>query len=321
MDGRAPHVPVLAETVARLLVEEGPERQDKVLVDATVGAGGHAERILEASAPETRLIGLDRDDAALELARGRLARFGDRVALVRGNFSDLEALVGGTGWGPVDGILYDFGVSSMHLDTAGRGFSYREEAPLDMRMDQLQELTAADVLNTYAHPDLARIIRTYGEERWASRIATFIVEARRRRPLSTTLELVELIRDAVPSAARRGGPHPARRTFQALRIEVNGELDAIGSSLPQAVATLRDGGRLVAISYHSLEDRIVKRFMVSESRGEVPRLRVITSRPVQPEADEVRENPRAKAAKLRAAERWGIHPSGGFRPRPGGSAA
>lgn len=316
-----PHVPVLAETATRLLVEEAPERQDKVFVDATVGAGGHAERLLEASGPGTRLIGLDRDDAALELARERLARFGDRVALVRGNFDRLEQLVGGTDWGPVDGVLYDFGVSSMHLDTPGRGFSYREEAPLDMRMDQFQELTAADVLNTYSHPDLARIIRTYGEERWASRIATFIVEARRRRPLSTTLELVELIRDAVPSAARRGGPHPARRTFQALRIEVNGELDAITASLPQAVATLREGGRLVAISYHSLEDRIVKRFMVSESRGEVPRLRVITSRPVQPEADEIAANPRAKAAKLRAAERWGLHPSGGFKPRPGGSAA
>lgn len=316
-----PHVPVLAETATRLLVEEAPERQDKVFVDATVGAGGHAERLLEASGPGARLIGLDRDDAALELARERLARFGDRVALVRGNFDRLEQLVGGTDWGPVDGVLYDFGVSSMHLDTPGRGFSYREEAPLDMRMDQFQELTAADVLNTYSHPDLARIIRTYGEERWASRIATFIVEARRRRPLSTTLELVELIRDAVPSAARRGGPHPARRTFQALRIEVNGELDAITASLPQAVATLREGGRLVAISYHSLEDRIVKRFMVSESRGEVPRLRVITSRPVQPEADEIAANPRAKAAKLRAAERWGLHPSGGFKPRPGGSAA
>lgn len=321
MDGRAPHVPVLAETVVRLLVEEGSERQVKVFLDATVGAGGHAERLLEASGTRSRLVGLDRDDAALDLARERLARFGERVRLVRGNFDELEELVGGTDWGPVDGILYDFGVSSMHLDTAGRGFSYRDEAPLDMRMDQLQELTAADVVNTYAHPDLARIIRTYGEERWASRIATFIVEARRRRPLSTTLELVELIRDAVPSAARRGGPHPARRTFQALRIEVNGELDAISASLPQAVATLREGGRLVAISYHSLEDRIVKRFMVGESRGEVPRLRVITSRPVQPDADEVEANPRAKAAKLRAAERWGLHPSGGFRPRPGGSAA
>ena len=308
--------------MARFLVEEGTERQDKVFVDATVGAGGHAERVLEAAGGGARLLGVDRDAAALELARERLAQFGDRVRLVHANFDDLEAIVGGSDWGPVDGILYDFGVSSMHFDEAGRGFSYRDEAPLDMRMDQsFQDFTAADVVNTYSHSDLARIIRTYGEERWASRIATFIVEARRRRPLSTTLELVELIRDAVPSAARRGGPHPARRTFQALRIEVNGELDAISASLPQAVATLRDGGRLVAISYHSLEDRIVKRFMVGESRGEVPRLRVITSRPVQPEADEIAANPRAKAAKLRAAERWGLHPSGGFKPRPGGSAA
>ncbi|HJR18754.1 MAG TPA: 16S rRNA (cytosine(1402)-N(4))-methyltransferase, partial [Actinomycetota bacterium] len=160
MDGRAPHVPVLTETTVRVLVLEGTERQDKVFVDATVGAGGHAERLLEASGPGTRLIGLDRDAVALDLAAERLGRFGDRVRLVRGNFDELEALVGGTDWGPVDGVLYDFGVSSMHLDTAGRGFSYREEAPLDMRMDQSQELTAADVVNTYAHPDLARIIRT-----------------------------------------------------------------------------------------------------------------------------------------------------------------
>ena len=321
MDGRASHVPVLADEVARVLVPEGPGQDEQVLVDATVGAGGHAERLLEASGSGSRLLGIDRDESALDIARRRLDRFGDRVRLVQGNFDELEGIVGGVDWGPVGGILYDFGVSSMHLDSPGRGFSYREEAPLDMRMDRIQEFTAADIVNTYPHPDLARIIRTYGEERWASRIATFIVEARRRRPLSTTLELVEIIRDAVPSAARRGGPHPARRTFQALRIEVNGELDAISSSLPQAVATLRDGGRLVAISYHSLEDRIVKRFMVDESRGEVPRLRVITRRPVQPEPEEIAANPRAKAAKLRAAERWGLHPSGGFSPRPGGSAA
>jgi 16S rRNA (cytosine1402-N4)-methyltransferase len=271
--------------------------------------------------PHGELIGIDRDAGALSRARERLTRYRDRVHLTHGNFGDLADLIRAEGRDPVAGVLYDLGVSSMHLDDPARGFSYQHDAPLDMRMDAEQELTAKDVVNTYPQRDLTRILREYGEERWASRIAQFIVRGRRRRPLSTTLELVELIRDAIPSAARRVGPHPARRTFQALRIEVNGELDAIEASLPQAVATLRDGGRLVAISYHSLEDRIVKRFMVRESRGEAPRLRVITGSPVRPAPAEVSSNPRAKAAKLRAAARWGMSSTGGFRPRPGGGAA
>jgi 16S rRNA (cytosine1402-N4)-methyltransferase len=289
------------------------------VVDATVGAGGHAERLLDSMGSGGRLLGLDRDAEALAIARERLARFGDRVRLEHANFDDLEEVVRAAGWDPVAGVLYDLGVSSMHFDDPERGFSYQHDAPLDMRMDRSQSLTAADVLNSYEHPDLARVIRTYGEERWASRIASFIVRARRRRPLSTTLELVELIRDAVPHAARRVGPHPARRTFQALRIEVNGELDALSSSLPQAVATLGASGRLVAISYHSLEDRIVKRFMVAESRGEAPRLRLIVRSPVRPDEAEVIVNPRAKAAKLRAAERLASPPLD-WSP-PDGSAA
>jgi 16S rRNA (cytosine1402-N4)-methyltransferase len=302
VDGRAPHVPVLADQAVGYLVPE-TGRDEGVVVDATVGAGGHAERILDATGPGGRLLGLDRDEEALAIARDRLARFGDRVRLVHANFDDLEDVVSSEGWNPVAGVLYDLGVSSMHFDDAERGFSYQHDAPLDMRMDRSQHLTAREVLNTYPQRDLTRILRTYGEERWASRIAQFVVRARQRRPLSTTLELVELIGDAVPHAARRVGPHPARRTFQALRIEVNGELDALQASLPQAVATLGVGGRLVAISYHSLEDRIVKRFMVGESRGEVPRLRLITRHPLQAEEAEIVANPRAKAAKLRAAER------------------
>jgi 16S rRNA (cytosine1402-N4)-methyltransferase len=322
VDGRAPHVPVLADAAVGYLVPDtgtggGPD--GGVVVDATVGAGGHAERLLQATGPSGRLLGIDRDDAALAIARERLARFGDRVRLAHANFDELEDIVRAEGWDPVAGVLYDLGVSSMHFDSPERGFSYQHDAPLDMRMDRSQALTAADVVNTYEHGDLARIIRTYGEERWASRIAQFIVRARRRRPLSTTFELVELIRNAVPSAARRVGPHPARRTFQALRIEVNGELDALGSSLPQAVAMLGVGGRLVAISYHSLEDRIVKRFMVAESRAEVPRLRLLTRRPEMAGEAEVAVNPRASAAKLRAAERLAA-PPGGWTP-PEGSAA
>jgi len=318
MDGRAPHVPVLADEVVGYLVHQAGAGAG-VVIDATLGAGGHAERILDAMGPDGRVLGIDRDDGALEIARERLARFGDRVRLEHGNFDELEDIVGAAGWDPVVGVLYDLGVSSMHFDDPARGFSYQHDAPLDMRMDRSQERTAADVLNTYPQRDLTRVIRDYGEERWASRIAQFVVRARRRRPLSTTLELVELIRDAVPHAARRVGPHPARRTFQALRIEVNGELDALRSSLPQAVATLGSGGRLVAISYHSLEDRIVKRFMVAEAHGEVPRLRLLTRRPEGAGDAEIAVNPRASAAKLRAAERLAA-PPGGWTP-PEGSAA
>jgi 16S rRNA (cytosine1402-N4)-methyltransferase len=318
VDGRAPHVPVLAEQAVGYLVPE-TGRDEGAVVDATVGAGGHAERILEAMGPRGLLLGLDRDAEALAIARDRLARFGDRVRFVHANFDDLEDVVRSEGRYPVSGVLYDLGVSSMHFDDAERGFSYQHDAPLDMRMDRSQERTAADVLNSYPQRDLTRIFRTYGEERWASRIAAFVVRARRRRPLSTTLELVELIRDAVPHAARRVGPHPARRTFQALRIEVNGELDALSASLPQAVAMLGASGRLVAISYHSLEDRIVKRFMVDESRGEVPRLRLLVRSPLMADEAEIVVNPRAKAAKLRAAERLASPPFD--RTPPEGSAA
>jgi 16S rRNA (cytosine1402-N4)-methyltransferase len=318
MDGRAAHVPVLLDQAVGYLVPE-PGRMEGVVVDATLGAGGHAERLLDAMGPRGELVGIDRDPDALGRAGERLARYGDRVRLVHGNFGDLADLLHEAGREHVAGVLYDLGVSSMHLDDAARGFSYQHDAPLDMRMDTTQELTAADVVNTYPQRDLTRILREYGEERWASRIAQFIVRGRRRRPLSTTLELVEHIRDAIPSAARRVGPHPARRTFQALRIEVNGELDALQSSLPQAVAMLRASGRLVAISYHSLEDRIVKRFFVAESRGEVPRLRVLTRSPLRPDDAEVIANPRAKAAKLRAAERLAAPPFDWSPPE--GSAA
>jgi 16S rRNA (cytosine1402-N4)-methyltransferase len=316
VEAHAPHLPVLAEAVLALLVPRGG---DLVVVDATVGGGGHAERILEALGPGGFLLGIDRDEEALAVARRRLERLGRRARLVRASFAELARVLADAGLEAVDGVLYDLGVSSMHLDDPARGFSYRADGPLDMRMDRSQELTARDVVNTYSEEELARVLRRYGEERWASRIASFIVRARRRRPLSTTLELVDVIRDAVPTAARRGGPHPARRTFQALRIEVNRELDQLEASLPQAVAALREGGRLVAISYHSLEDRIVKRFLVSESRGEAPRLRVITSSPLRPGAAEVARNRRARAAKLRAAERLAAPP----RPwtPPEGSAA
>src|SRR5688572_30009675 len=272
MDGRAAHVPVLLDEAVGYLGPD-PGRMEGVVVDATLGAGGHAERLLDAMGPGGELLGIDRDADALARARERLAPFGDRVRLAHGNFDDLEDIVRAEGRDAVVGVIYDLGLSSMLVDDPARGFSYQHDAPLDMRMDRTQQLTAKEVVNRYPQRDLTRILREYGEERWASRIAQFIVRERRRRPLSTTLELVELIRDAVPSAARRVGPHPARRTFQALRIEVNRELDALQASLPQAVAVLASGGRLVALSYHSLEDRIVKRFIREEAAGEAPRLR------------------------------------------------
>jgi len=311
-----PHVPVLAEAFVAYAV---PSAGDWVCVDCTLGAGGHAEALLRAMGPSGRLLGIDRDQDAIEVASRRLREFGDRARLVHGNFAELGDIVAENGWGRTDAVVYDFGVSSMHFDRPERGFSYQHDAPLDMRMDTTQELSAADVVNDYDEAELAAIIRNYGEERWAARIAEFIVAHRSRARIETTGQLVDVIRAAIPSAARRGGPHPARRTFQALRIEVNGELDAIETSLPQAVAELSPGGRLVALSYHSLEDRIVKRFMRAEADGETPRLRLLKRKAEKPSAAEIATNSRAKSARLRAAERLAAphHP---FGP-PGGSAA
>ena len=311
-----PHVPVLAEAVVRYAV---PSPGERAVIDCTVGAGGHAAALLRAMGPAGRLLGIDRDPDALRLAADRLASFGDQVRLVHGNFAELGEIVTQSGWGPSDAVVYDFGLSSMHVDRPERGFSYQHDAPLDMRMDTTAPLSAYDVVNTYDERHLARVIRSYGEERWASRIAQFIVAARKRRPIATTGELVEVIRAAVPSAARRVGPHPARRTFQALRLEVNKELEAIQSSLPQASAELSPGGRLVALSYHSGEDRLVKRFMREEASGEAPRLRLLTRKPERPSEEEIARNPRASAARLRAAERLAAPPEPDGPP--GGSAA
>ena len=321
------HQPVMTDRVADLL----RPRPGGTYLDATLGLGGHSERLLEASAPDGRVVGLDRDPAALALARQRLAWAGDRLQAVAASFADLAAVAARLGVGAVDGILYDLGVSSLQLDEAGRGFSYRADAPLDMRMDPTGGTTAAEVLATYPRADLARILREYGEERFAGRIARFLDEARRRAPITTTGQLAELVKAAVPAAARRTGPHPARRAFQALRIEVNRELDALRASLPQAIDLLAPGGRLVVLSYHSLEDRIVKQALADAagrpveaspfrgSRHEPPgppdrlpvegpgagpaTVAVLTRRPERPSPAEVAANPRAESAKLRAAEK------------------
>jgi 16S rRNA (cytosine1402-N4)-methyltransferase len=241
------------------------------------------------------VIGVDRDRDAVAAATERLAPYGDRFVGVQGRFSEIERIARGTGTPVTNAALYDLGVSSMHLDQPERGFSYRSEGPLDMRMGH-EGTTARDVVNTYPENELARVIREYGEERFSGRIAGAIVRARARAPIETTAELAAVVASAVPK--RRGGAHPARRTFQAIRIEVNRELEELAASLPQTVELLAPGGRLVVISYHSLEDRIVKRFVAGEER-----LQSLTKKPIRPSSAEMARNPRSRAAKLRAAEK------------------
>ena len=295
------HVPVLREAVVRLLVH----RPGGVYVDATVGAAGHARAILQAAGPGARLVGLDRDPEAVARAAEALASFGDAVLLSRANFSELEAKLRELRLGPVDGILFDLGVSSFQLLDRRRGFTYQDpDAPLDMRMDPSLPETAADLLNTRSEGELVRIFRELGEERWAARVARRVVQRRRRQPFSRSGELVECIKQAIPAPARRAGGHPARRIFQALRIAVNDELGHLERALPQALRCLAPGGRIVVISFHSLEDRLVKQALGRAAReGDPVRVRLLLRRPLRPQAAEVAANPRARSARLRAAER------------------
>ncbi|MBO8142084.1 MAG: 16S rRNA (cytosine(1402)-N(4))-methyltransferase RsmH [Firmicutes bacterium] len=306
------HVPVLLDEVVDIL-RPGP---GKVLVDCTVGGGGHAAALAARLAPGGRLIGLDRDPNALARARERLAPFQAAVELVHADFRRLGDVLESLGTSKVDGVLFDLGVSSFQLDEAERGFTYRTDAPLDMRMDPSAPLTAEQLVNTLPEAELARILREYGEERWAGRIASQIVRRRARTPFRTTGQLVEAVKEAIPAPARRRGPHPARRTFQALRIAVNGELTALEAGLVAALNSLAPGGRLAVISFHSLEDRIVKQMFrdwsagcqcppdLPECRcGRQPMVRILTRRPIVPGPEEVAANPRARSARLRAAER------------------
>lgn len=312
------HDPVLAGTTVDLLA---PALEDGgVFVDATLGRGGHARAVLRA-APRATLVGIDRDPEALEESRRALVPFGDRVTLVHGRFAELAALLERLGAAPVRGVLFDLGVSSPQLDDPERGFSFRNDGPLDMRMDPAQPASASDIVNGYSENDLARTIGRLGEERFARRIAKAIV---RERPITRTSQLAEVVVEAIPAATRRTGGHPARRTFQALRLEVNRELDELAAALPQAIDVLEPGGRMVAISYHSLEDRLVKRRFTEESRdctcppdfpvcicGAEARIRILVKRPVRPPAQEQARNPRSAAAKLRAAERLAVGVSHG----------
>ena len=304
------HRPVLAGAVVDILrpaLEGGG-----IVVDATLGRAGHALKLL-AAAPAAELVGIDRDPEALEESRRLLAAHRHRVRLVHDDFAHLAAVLERLGIASVRGVLLDLGVSSPQIDTARRGFSFRHDGPLDMRMDPAGRLTAHEVVNDYTVEKLTRVIREYGEERFAARIARAIDRA---RPVESTGALAGVVRDAIPAATRRTGGHPARRTFQALRIEVNNELSALEAALPAAVDSLEAGGRIVAISYHSLEDRRVKTFFNDQANGCVcppdfpvcacgaeARLRVLTRRPLRPNSDETAGNPRASAARLRAAER------------------
>jgi 16S rRNA (cytosine1402-N4)-methyltransferase len=304
------HEPVLRERVGEYLLPSLD--QGGTVVDATLGRGGHALAILEA-APAARLIGIDRDPEALDASRANLAAYSDRIVLVRDDFKNLATVLERLGIETVRGVLLDLGVSSPQLDEAHRGFSFRHDGPLDMRMDPSQRFSASDVVNGYTESDLERVIRTLGEERFARRVARAIIAA---RPIQGTARLADIVKEAIPAATRRTGGHPARRTFQALRLEVNGELPALESVLPQAVEALEPGGRLAVLSYHSLEDRRVKQAFRADARGCVcppdfpicvcgakARLRLVTRKSVTPSAEEIERNPRAKSARLRVAER------------------
>lgn len=306
------HVPVMLEEVINIL----QPRPGQTFVDCTVGGGGHAEAIVERIIPGGKLIGIDRDADALRAAAELLSEYRENVILEKSDFGNLEAVVNRLGFRVVDGVLFDLGVSSHQLELAERGFSFRYNAPLDMRMDVTQPITARELVNSLSERHLAEMIHKYGDEKWAKRIARSIVERRTIRPIETTLELVEAILAAIPAGAKGGRIHPATRTFQALRIAVNREFESLQAGLKAGIGLLVSGGRLCVLSYHSGEDRIVKDMFARYagrctcppglpicSCGAEKIIKILTKRPVTPSEDEVRKNPRARSAKLRAAEK------------------
>ena len=311
------HTPVLlAECLEYLELQT-----QHVFVDATLGGAGHSFEAAKHLGREGTLIGIDQDEVALAAARAKLETLPEEtrpnLELLRGNFGDLDSLLTSAEVPGIDAILFDLGVSSVQIDTPSRGFSFKENGPLDMRMDPgKQTLNAAEIVNTYNAADLTRVIRTYSDEKWASRIAEFVVRARQEAPIETSEQLVDVIKAAIPASARRAGGHPAKRTFQALRIEVNSELDVLASGVEAAVRWLNPGGRLVVISYHSLEDRIVKDVFNSCANrctcppdlpvcvcGKKPILEILTRKPLLPSAAEIERNSRARSAKLRVARK------------------
>ncbi|WP_217199841.1 16S rRNA (cytosine(1402)-N(4))-methyltransferase RsmH [Streptomyces buecherae] len=313
MSSNALHVPVMLQRCLDLLAPALAE-PGAVVVDCTLGLGGHSEALLT-TFPAARLVALDRDPAALRLAGERLAPYGDRAALVHAVYDELPEVLDRVGVPRVQGVLFDLGVSSMQLDEADRGFAYAQDAPLDMRMDQSTGISAAEVLNTYPPGDLVRVLRTYGEEKFARKIVEAVVRERAKEPFTNSARLVELIRDALPQAAKRTGGNPAKRTFQALRIEVNGELRSVERAIPAAVSRLAVGGRIAVLAYHSLEDRLVKQVFAAGAASTAPpglpvvpeqyqpRLKLLTRGAELPSEEEVAENRRAAPARLRGAQR------------------
>ena len=306
------HISVLLnETIEQLNINP-----DGIYVDGTLGGAGHSSKIAQRLSDKGRLIGIDQDDAAIETATERLSVFGDKVTIVRSNYCEIKNVLNELGIEKVDGILLDLGVSSYQLDTAERGFSYMEDAPLDMRMDRRQEMTAKNIVNEYSESELFHMIRDYGEDKFAKNIAKHIVAARQVKPITTTGELTEIIRESIPMKMQVKSGHPAKRTFQAIRIELNRELDVLRDSLDGMIDILDDGGRLCIITFHSLEDRIVKTiFRKNENPctcpsdfpvcvcGKKSKGKVITRKPILPGETEMEENPRSKSAKLRIFER------------------
>lgn len=306
------HISVLPDEVLAALAPH----PGGIYLDGTLGGGGHAGLILEASSPSGILLGFDRDAEAIAAATRRLAPFGGRARLFQKNFASIAATLGDIGVSALDGFVLDLGVSSHQLDTEARGFSFLHQAPLDMRMNRAEGATAADLVNTLPEAELERIISEYGEERWSKRIASFIVKARQERPLESTLDLVDLIKGAIPKAKWEERLHPATRTFQALRIAVNEELASLEAGLDALLGLLKEGGRGAVISFHSLEDRIVKNCFREAATGctcpkglpgcvcgRVPRFKVVTGKPLRPREAELERNPRSRSARLRVVER------------------
>lgn len=306
------HIPVLFHEIMDIMEPKPGE----FFVDCTLGGGGHSKGFLERTSPDGRLIGIDQDTNALVAAQQNLNSYEGRVVFVHSNYQNLDAILNEYAPEGVDGILFDIGVSSHQLDEKDRGFSYMQDAPLDMRMNREQSLDAWQVVNTYSEDELHRIIKEYGEERWAKRVAKFIVEFRSQKPIETTGELVDIIKRAIPKGAREEGSHPAKRTFQAIRIEVNNELGVLQDTIAVAVKHLKKGGRLGIISFHSLEDRIVKeqfRYFASDcicppelpfcQCDKVSEVKILTRKPVTASAEELEANSRAKSAKFRAVEK------------------
>jgi 16S rRNA (cytosine1402-N4)-methyltransferase len=322
VDAVVKHVPVMLDRCVELLAPAF-DRSGSVAIDATLGLGGHTEALLRAC-PHLTVIGIDRDADALAFAVGRLAPFGDRFVARRSEFDDIEGALSLVGATKVDGVLFDLGVSSLQIDEAERGFSYAQDAPLDMRMNREDPTTAADILRDEPEEEIARILKEYGEERHARRIARAVVQRRATSPIVRSGDLVDLVRASIPAAARAEGGNPSKRTFQALRIAVNGEIDLLGRALPRAVDALAIGGRIVVLSYHSLEDRLVKHTLaegaeISAPRGmpvvreeDRPYLRLLTRGAEKASEAEVRANPRSRPVRLRAAERTRETPRGRY---------